>query len=159
MDRDRQREPHSSGDRAEGRAMAFIDRTIEVDADIRDVYRLWTAYEDYPSFMVSIESVTLVPDDQLLWVAEVEGETYEWDTDIVEHVEEEKIEWRAVDGREVGEVRFEKLGGGRTVVTYQLEYEPEAWEGDPETVTRWMERRVTEGLEAFKEIAEGRAAA
>jgi len=139
--------------------MAFIDRTIVVDADIRDVYALWTAYEDYPSFMTSIESVTLVPDDQLLWVAEVEGETYEWDTDIVEYVDEQKVEWRALDGREVGEVRFEKLSGGRTGVTYQLEFDTGAWEGEPEAVVRWMERRVGAGLEAFKEIAEGRAAA
>ena len=139
--------------------MAFIDRTIVVDADIRDVYALWTAYEDYPSFMTSIESVTLVPDDQLLWVAEVEGETYEWDTDIVEYVDEQKVEWRALDGREVGEVRFEKLSGGRTGVTYQLEFDVGGWEGEPEAVVRWMERRVSEGLEAFREIAEGRAAA
>jgi uncharacterized membrane protein len=139
--------------------MAFIDKSVEVDADVRDVYALWTAYEDYPSFMVSIESVTLVPDDQLLWVADVEGETYEWDTDIVEHVDEQKIEWQAIDGREVGEVRFEKLSGGRTSVTYQLEYDPSAWDGDPTALERWMERRVTEGLETFKELAEGQAAA
>jgi len=139
--------------------MAFIDRTIVVDADIRDVFALWTAYEDYPSFMVSIESVTLVPDDQLLWVAEVEDTTYEWESDIVQYVDEQKIEWRALDGREVGEVRFEKLSGGRTGVSYQLEFDAAAWEGEPETVARWMERRVIEGLEAFKELAEGRAAA
>jgi len=139
--------------------MAFIDRTIVVDADMRDVYVLWTAYEDYPSFMASIESVTLVPDDQLLWVAEVEGETYEWDTDIVENVGERRIEWRALDGREIGEVRFEKLSGGRTGVTYRLEFDTGAWEGEPEAVARWMEGRVSEGLEAFREIVEGRAAA
>ena len=139
--------------------MAFIDKSVEVDADVRDVYALWTAYEDYPSFMVSIESVTLVPDDQLLWVADVEGETYEWDTDIVEHVDEQKIEWQAIDGREVGEVRFEKLSGGRTSVTYQLEYDPSAWDGDPTALERWMERRVTDGLETFKELAESEAAA
>jgi len=139
--------------------MAFIDRTIEVEADVRDVYAQWIAFEDYPDFMVAIESVTLVPDDRLLWVAEIEGVTHEWDTDLVEHVDEQKIEWRAADGREVGEVRFEKLGAGRTSVTYQLEYDPDAWEGDPEVVSRWMERRVTEGLDAFKEIVEGRAAA
>jgi len=139
--------------------MAFIDRTIEVEADVRDVYAQWIAFEDYPDFMVAIESVTLVPDDRLLWVAEIEGVTHEWDTDLVDHVDEQKIEWRAADGREVGEVRFEKLGAGRTSVTYQLEYDPDAWEGDPEVVSRWMERRVTEGLDAFKEIVEGRAAA
>jgi len=139
--------------------MAFIDSTIDVEADVRDVYAQWVAFEDYPDFMTAIESVTLIDDDRLLWVAEVEGVTHEWDTDLVDHVDEQKIEWRAADGREVGEVRFEKLGAGRTRVTYQLQYEPESWEGDPDVVTQWMERRVTEGLDAFKEIVEGRAAA
>ena len=91
----------------------LLDSTIDVDADVRDVYAQWIAFEDYPDFMAAIESVTLIDDDRLLWVAEVEGVTHEWDTDLVDHVDEQKIEWgRVADGREVGEVRFEKLGGG-----------------------------------------------
>lgn len=150
--------PRTSDDR-EGRDMAFIDKTIEVKADIRDVYEAWTAFEDYPTFMTTVETVTLVPDDQLHWVAVVEDETFEWDADIVEHVTEEKIQWQAVDGRETGEVRFEKIGGGGTRVTYQLEYDPDAWEAESRTVRTWMERRVQDGLDAFKELMEGRAAA
>jgi len=139
--------------------MALIDKSIEVDADVRDVYASWLAYEDYPSFMVSIESVTLVPDDRLRWVALVEDETYEWETDAVEYVAEQKITWQADDGRETGEVRFEKLAGGRTAITYQLEYDPTVWGGDAAAIDRWIERRVTESLRAFKELIEGRAAA
>jgi uncharacterized membrane protein len=138
--------------------MAFIDKTIEVTADIRDVYAVWTAFEDYPTFMATVETVAVVPDDQLHWVAVVEDETFEWDADVVEHVPEEKITWRAVDGRETGEVRFEKLEARTTRVTYQLEYDPLAWSSDAGRVRRWMERRVTEDLSSFKARAEGPAA-
>ena len=31
--------------------MAFVDDTIEVGADIRKVYDVWTAFEDFPEFM------------------------------------------------------------------------------------------------------------
>ena len=31
--------------------MAFVDNTIEVEADIRKVYDVWTAFEDFPEFM------------------------------------------------------------------------------------------------------------
>jgi uncharacterized membrane protein len=134
--------------------MAFIDKTIEVAADIREVYAAWTAFEDYPRFMTTIERVTLVSGDQLHWVALVEDETFEWDADIVEHIPEEKVTWRAVDGRETGEVRFEKLGDGRTRITYQLEYEPSAWGADSQRVQRWMDLRVTEDLEAFRRSVE-----
>jgi hypothetical protein len=29
--------------------VAFIDKTVETAADIRDVYAAWTAFEDYPT--------------------------------------------------------------------------------------------------------------
>ncbi len=134
--------------------MAFIDRTIDVEADIRDVYAAWTAFEDYPTFMETIETVTLVEEDKLHWVAVVEDDTYEWDADLVDHTVEEKIAWRAIDGRETGEVRFEKLAADKTRVTYQLEYDPAAWDGKADTVRHWMNRRVTADLDAFKDVVE-----
>ena len=134
--------------------MAFIDKTIEVQADVRDVYAAWSAFEDFPTFMETLETVTLVEEDQLHWVALVEDETYEWDADLVDHVVDEKVAWRALDGREAGEVRFEKLAAGRTRVTYQLEYEPTAWPGKPDSVRHWMNRRVEHDLDAFKEVVE-----
>ena len=139
--------------------MAFIDKTVEVAADIRDVYSVWTAFEDYPTFMATVETVAIVPDDQLHWVAVVEDETFEWDADVVDHVPDEKVTWRAVDGRETGEVRFEKVDADTTRVTYQLEYDPLAWSSDAARVRRWMERRVTKDLSLFKTQVEGRPAA
>ena len=94
--------------------MAFIDKTIEVEADVQDVYEAWTAFEDYPEFMETIETVTLAEEDRLHWVAVVEDDTFEWDADLVEHLPDEKVTWRAIDGRETGEVRFEKLAADKT---------------------------------------------
>jgi uncharacterized membrane protein len=137
--------------------VAFVDKTVEVAADVRSVYELWTAFEDYPSFMETIETVTLAEDDRLHWVAVIENDTFEWDADLVEHVPDEKVTWQAIDGRETGEVRFEKLGADRTKVTYQLEYDPAAWQGKSDTVRHWMRRRVESDLEAFKQVVEGTA--
>ena len=137
--------------------MAFIDKTTEVAADVQDVYAAWTAFEDYPKFMETIETVTVAQDDRLRWVAVVEDDTYEWDADVVEHVPDEKVAWRAIDGRETGEVRFEKLAAGKTRVTYQLEYDPSAWEGKADTVRHWMRRRVEKGLDDFKKMLEATA--
>ena len=137
--------------------MAFIDKTTEVAVDVQDVYAAWTAFEDYPKFMETIETVTVGLDDRLHWVAVVEDDTYEWDADVVEHVPDEKVTWRAIDGRETGEVRFEKLAAGTTRVTYQLEYDPAAWEGKADTVRHWMRRRVERGLDDFKKMLEATA--
>jgi len=134
--------------------MAFIDKTIKVAADVRDVYEVWTAFADYPKFMETIETVTIIPDERLHWVALVEEDTIEWDADVVGRVLDERVVWRAIDGRETGEVRFEKLAGGATEVTYQLEYDPAAWPGKADTVRHWMRRRVEKDLDQFKKIVE-----
>ncbi len=137
--------------------MAFIDKTCEVAADVRDVYEAWTAFQDFPSFMETIETVTVSQDDRLHWVAVVEDDTFEWDADLVEHTPDEKVSWHALDGRETGEVRFEKLPGGSTKVTYQLEYDPAAWEDKADTVRHWMNRRVEKDLDEFKKMVEAAA--
>ena len=137
--------------------MAFIDRTVEIAADVKDVYGAWTAFERYPEFMETIETVSIVQDGRMHWVAVIEDDTFEWDADLVEHVPDEKVTWRAIDGRETGEVRFEKLAADRTKVTYQLEYDPAAWEGKADTVRHWMNRRVDRDLDNFKESVEATA--
>ena len=137
--------------------MAFIDKTIEVAADVRDVYEVWTSFEDFPTFMETIETVTVSKDDRQHWVAAVEDDIYEWDADLVEHVEDEKVVWQAIDGRETGEVRFEKLAAGRTRVTYQLEYDPDAWDVPADTLEQWMNSRVDEDLQGFKRAFEAAA--
>jgi uncharacterized membrane protein len=137
--------------------MAFIDKTTEIAADVQEVYEAWTAFEDYPKFMTTIETVTVAQADRLHWVAVVEDDTYEWDADLVAHVPDEKVSWRAIDGRETGEVRFEKLAAGKTRVTYQLDYDPAAWEGKADTVRHWMNRRVNKDLDNFKKMVEASA--
>ena len=101
--------------------------------------------------------MTVVEDDLLHWVALIEDETYEWDADVVEEVPDSRVTWRAIDGRETGEVRFEKLADGRTKVTYQLEYDAAAWEGKADTVRHWMRRRVDKDLDRFKKVVEAMA--
>lgn len=134
--------------------MAFVDNTIEVEADIRAVYDVWTAFEDFPEFMEVVERVDLVPDDNLHWVVVVEDDIVEWDADVVDHVTDQSVSWKAVDGRETGKVTFEKVGSDRTKVHYQLEYDPKAWDGEPDAVRRWMRKRVDADLKAFKEVME-----
>ena len=134
--------------------MAFIDRTIEIAADVHGVYEAWTAFADYPKFMETIETVSLVQDDRLHWVAVIEDDIFEWDAAIIDPVQDERVGWQAIDGRETGEVRFEKLTAGTTKVTYQLEYDPAGWEGKADTVRHWMRRRVDQDLDHFKKMVE-----
>jgi uncharacterized membrane protein len=134
--------------------MAFVDKTVEVAADVRDVYDAWTAFEDYPEFMDVVERVDVVQADQCHWVMVVEDEIVEWDADITEHVPEQSVSWRAIDGRETGQVKFDKIDTGRTRIHYQLEYDASGWDQDPDKLHTWMQQRVTDDLQAFKEAIE-----
>jgi uncharacterized membrane protein len=134
--------------------MAFVDKTVEVRADIRRVYELWTVFEDYPRFMDVVEHVHILEEGRLRWAAFFDEDLVEWDADLVEHIPEERITWHALDGRETGQVGFEKIDAGSTRVHYQLEYDPATWQGSPDTVRRWMRRRVESDLEAFKQVVE-----
>jgi len=73
--------------------MAFVDKTVEVKADIRAVYALRTAFEDYPRFMAVVDRVDVLEDDKLHWVAVVEEDVIEWDADVVAHIPETRILW------------------------------------------------------------------
>lgn len=141
--------------------MGFVDESIVVGADVRDAYSLWLDYEGYPRFMAGIEAVHVVGYCLLRWRGRACGELLEWETDVVDRVEDTRLRWRATDGRETGDVDFQKLDEGETLVHYQLEYRPEAWGVDPEGLRACLDARVHRDLLSFKQLAEAqpRAAA
>ena len=59
--------------------MAFVDKTVEVRADIRRVYELWTVFEDYPKFMDVVEHVHLFEEGRMRWAAFFDEDVVEWD--------------------------------------------------------------------------------
>jgi uncharacterized membrane protein len=105
--------------------------------------------------MEIVERITVLPEEGYHWVAVVDRETVEWDVIVTEHVPQERIVWRALDGREAGQVRFEKRGANRTLVHYQIMYNPEIWGRDSHKL---IARRVESDLNAFKEMIEPAAA-
>jgi uncharacterized membrane protein len=134
--------------------MGFVDDSIVVEADVRDAYSLWLDYEAYPRFMSRVEEVTVAGYCRLRWRGRVCGDVREWETEVVARVEDTRLRWRATDGRETGEVTFEKLDADETLVHYQLEYEAAPWGVDPEGLRECLHARVRDDLRAFKELAE-----
>ena len=137
--------------------MGFVDDTVDVHVDVQDAYSLWLDYEGYPRFMSGMEQVAVVGYCRLRWTGRVCGAVQDWETDVVAHVEDTRVRWHAPDGRETGEVTFEKLDAGDTRVHYQLEYEPAAWGVDVAGLRRCLHARVREDLQAFKKLAEALA--
>lgn len=134
--------------------MEFVDKTIEVDCDIREVYDAWTQFEDFPKFMTAVERIDVAPDESMHWVAYVEDQLVEWDAGLAEEITDQSVEWRAYDGSETDRITFDKVGDDVTQIHYQVAYEPDLLRqrsgGDGDSV----EQRVEDDLRSFKQYME-----
>ena len=137
--------------------MSTVEKSIEIELPVTTVYNQWTQFEDFPQFMEGVERVTQLDDTRLHWVAEIAGAKREWDAEIVDQQPDQRIAWRSIDGTgNGGSVTFQPVGTSTTLVTLELEFEPE---GLAETVGDKLGfvAKQTEGdLKRFKSFIEGR---
>ena len=96
-------------------------------------------------------------DTHLRWVAEIGGSRQEWEAEITEQRPDERVAWRATEGKDNGGVvTFHRLGNNRTKVMVQMDYEPEGMKESLGSALGADERRVNADLERFKELIEER---
>ena len=137
--------------------MGRVQTSITVDLPVSTVYNQWTQFEEFPEFMERVESVTQLDDRRLHWVAEIGGRQREWDAEIVDQAPDQRVEWRAIDGKtNAGVVTFQPEGADRTKVNVEIEYHTE---GAAEKVADAMgiiEDRVEGDLKRFKKFIEAR---
>jgi len=132
-----------------------VEKTIEVDQPVNVVYNQWTQFEEFPTFMGGVESVTQLDDRRLHWVAEIAGVKREWDATILEQVPDEKIAWAATEGAtNAGAVYFAPAGAGRTMIRLALEYAPEGIVEKIGDKLHIIEKQAESDLEKFKAFIE-----
>ena len=137
--------------------MKTIEESIEIEVPVSTAYNQWTQFESFPHFMDGVERVQQVDDTRLHWVAEVAGETREWDAEITVQEPDRRITWRALDSDGPhGAVSFHELDRARTEVRLQMGYEPEGVKQSVGSALGIDSRRVTGDLESFKEFIESR---
>ncbi len=106
--------------------MGHVEKSIEVEAPIHEVYNQWTQFESFPQFMEGVESITQLGDARTHWVIKAGGATREFDADITEQEPDQRVAWRSVSGpTHAGVVTFHRLGEATTRVMVQLDLDPE----------------------------------
>ena len=106
--------------------MPTVEKSIEVEVPVRTAYNQWTQFEEFPSFMESVESVTQLDDTHVRWVVQIAGKRHEWEAEITEQDPDQRIAWRATDGKaNAGVVTFHRIADDRTRIMIQMDYEPE----------------------------------
>lgn len=108
-----------------------VDREIQINRPIEELYRFWRNLENLPRFMDHLDCVKVINNRLSHWRAKgPAGLKVEWDAEIVNEVENEVIGWRSLEGSQVdngGSVRFEPAEDGRsTIVKISLQFNPPA---------------------------------
>lgn len=115
-----------------------LDQSIRVEKTVTiltkspaELYQFWRNFENLPTFMKHLKSVTTVTPTRSHWVANAPlGNTVEWDAEIATEQENRLIAWTSVENAEIdhsGFVRFQPAPQGRgTEVKVVMEYSPPA---------------------------------
>ncbi len=137
--------------------MDTVEKTIDVDAPVGEVYNQWTQFETFPQFMEGVIEVEQLDAKRLHWKANIGGSIKEWDAEVVEQVPQSLIRWRAVSGlAHAGTVTFRDKGANRTEVRVKIEYQPASVLESLAGPLGIVGRRVEGDLMRFKKFIENR---
>jgi uncharacterized membrane protein len=137
--------------------MATVESSIDVNVDRSTAYNQWTQFESFPQFMENVKSVQQLDDRRLHWVAEIGGDTREWDAEITEQIPDQRIAWSSISGEpNGGVVTFQSLGDTTTKIHLRMDYEPHGMMEKAGDLLGVVDRQVKNDLERFKRFIESR---
>jgi uncharacterized membrane protein len=122
-------QPRSDAGGAHDRGLIRVRRAITIGKPVKEVFAYWRDLANLPRFMRHLESVTVTGEKTSHWIARgPAGKTVEWDAEIIDERQDERISWRSLiesDVYSVGTVEFHAAPGGRgTEVRVELFYHP-----------------------------------
>lgn len=137
--------------------MSTIEEHIDVAVPVRTAYNQWTQFEEFPSFMEGVDSVTQLTDSLTHWKVTIAGQTREFDAEITEQKPDERIAWRSLDGLDhAGVVTFHRLDDASTRVMLQIDTQPEGLVEKAGDALGIAKHRAKGDLARFKEFIESR---
>ena len=106
-----------------------VQKTININAPIDEVYRFWHNFENFSLFMDHVKEVTVQNGISNWKVAGPAGSSMEFQSHITRDVPNESIAWETIPDSQIhhsGVVNFEQNWDGGTRVTVQMTYMPPA---------------------------------
>ncbi|MDF2457598.1 MAG: cyclase/dehydrase [Nitrospira sp.] len=139
-----------------------VVKTLTINRPPEELYRFWRNFENLPTIMQHLESVTVQDNKRSHWVVKGPGgKRFEWDAEVVNEKVDQLIAWQSCEGSDVdhwGAVRFVPAPGGRgTQVTVELEYEPIGGAFGTAVAKLFGEgpgQQIAEDLRRFKQVME-----
>jgi uncharacterized membrane protein len=113
-----------------GRRAVDLQKTINVNAPVEEVYKYWSNFENFPKFMTNIREVRNLGDGRSHWVVKGPGGfSLNWNAETTRQEENRLFSWRSEPGAAVahaGTVYFTPNNNGGTQVQVQMSYNPPA---------------------------------
>jgi len=113
-----------------GRRGIEIQKAININAPLDDVFAFFTNYENFPQFMSHVREVRDTGDNRSHWVVDgPAGVPVEWDAVITRLEANEVLAWKSVPGsvvKSAGVIRFAQNADGTTRVDLKMSYNPPA---------------------------------
>jgi uncharacterized membrane protein len=137
-----------------------VHESIEVQSPLQDVFRYWSNFENFPSFMQNVEEVRMSGRDTSHWrVKGPLGKSVEFDARTTEMDPERGIGWNTTGGEVMtsGEARFEEVSPGRTRIEVTMNYTDPPGGKVGEVAANLIsnpERNLREDVENFARIVE-----
>jgi uncharacterized membrane protein len=117
-------EQPATGETIAGGREAYFEQAIVVGKSPQECYAFWRDFSNLPRFIPMLETVTMKDHRTSHWVVQMPGGgKLEWDAQITEDREGERIAWHSLPGstmKHAGTVRFEPAPGGRGCIVRAL---------------------------------------
>jgi uncharacterized membrane protein len=111
-----------------GRRAVDVQKTINVNAPVEEVYAFWSDFENFPKFMSHIREVRSLGNGRSHWIVTGPGGvSVNWDAVVTRQEENKFLSWRSEPGATVanaGTVHFTANAEGGTQVQVQMSYNP-----------------------------------
>lgn len=110
-----------------GRRAIEVQKTINIQAPVEEVYRFWSNFENFPHFMAHVKEVSTSNGVSHWTAAGPAGMPVEWDAVVTKDVPNEVLAWKSAPGEVVksaGIVQFRPNADGGTRVTVRMSYNP-----------------------------------
>jgi uncharacterized membrane protein len=113
-----------------GRRAVDVQKAINIQAPVEEVFEFWRNFENFPRFMSNIHEVRDLGDGRSRWIVEgPAGISMQWNARITKLEPDHVIAWKSDQDSAVGNagiVRFDPTSEGGTRVTVRMSYNPPA---------------------------------
>jgi uncharacterized membrane protein len=105
-----------------------VQKTVDVAAPLEEVWALWSDFARFPRFMSHVREVRVTGPGRSRWVVTGPlGTPVEWDAEVTDWSERERIAWQSIEGSSIetaGEVRFGRRPDGGTRLEVRMSCSP-----------------------------------